>query len=63
MRPQSLSSPSSWEVSSVVALYVYRIKRGEMTLDQVPERWREKVRKALEDEGSQDLATGKHFAQ
>lgn len=60
MRQQSWSSRNSWEVSSVVKLYVYRIKRGEMTLEQVPERWREKVRKDLEDE---DAATGKHFAQ
>lgn len=46
----------------MVALYVYRIKRGEMTLEQVPERWRDKVRKALEDE-DEDAAAGKHFAQ
>lgn len=34
----------------MVAKYVRKIKAGEMTLDQVPERWREAVRKALENE-------------
>ena len=32
----------------MVKIYVRKIKAGEMTLDQVPERWREEVRKALE---------------
>lgn len=32
----------------MVALYVKRIKAGLMTLDDVPLRWREDVRKALE---------------
>lgn len=31
----------------MVALYVKRIKAGLMTLDEVPTRWREDVRKAL----------------
>lgn len=30
------------------ALYVKRIKAGEMTLEEVPIRWREAVREALE---------------
>ena len=30
-------------------IYVRKIKAGEMTLDEVPERWREAVRKALEE--------------
>lgn len=34
----------------MVAFYVKRIKEGKMTLEEVPERWREAVRKALEDE-------------
>ena len=34
----------------MVAFYVRRIKAGKMTLEEVPERWREAVRKALEDE-------------
>ena len=34
----------------MVKIYVRRIKAGEMTLEQVPERWREAVREALEDE-------------
>lgn len=33
----------------MVKLYVKRIKAGLMTLDEVPERWREEVRKALEE--------------
>ena len=34
----------------MVKLYVRKIKAGEMTLEQVPIRWREAVRKALENE-------------
>jgi hypothetical protein len=34
----------------MVKLYVLRIKQGKMTLEDVPLRWREEVRKALEDE-------------
>lgn len=34
----------------MVKIYVRRIKAGEMTLEQVPTRWREAVREALEDE-------------
>ena len=34
----------------MVKLYVKRIKAGLMTLDEVPERWREEVREALENE-------------
>ena len=33
----------------MVALYVKRIKAGLMTIDDVPMRWREEVRKALEE--------------
>ncbi len=31
----------------MVAFYVNRIRRGKMTLEEVPERWREAVREAL----------------
>lgn len=34
----------------MVKLYVKRIKAGLMTLEEVPERWREAVREALENE-------------
>lgn len=34
----------------MVKLYVKRIRAGLMTLDEVPERWREAVREALEGE-------------
>ena len=33
----------------MVNLYVKRIKAGLMTIDEVPERWREAVREALEN--------------
>ena len=33
----------------MVALYVKRIKAGLMTIDEVPIRWREAVREALEN--------------
>ena len=29
-------------------IYVRRIKEGKMTLDEVPERWRDEVRRLLE---------------
>lgn len=32
----------------MVKLYVKRILEGQMTLDEVPTRWREAVREALE---------------
>jgi len=32
----------------MVKLYVKRIKAGLMTIDEVPERWREEVRAALD---------------
>ena len=34
----------------MVQFYVRRIKKGLMTLEDVPERWREAVREALENE-------------
>ncbi len=34
----------------MVAIYVKRILSGKMTLEEVPERWREAVAEALEDE-------------
>ena len=33
----------------MVKIYVYMIKSGKMTIDEVPEKWREDVRKALEE--------------
>ncbi len=40
----------------MVKIYVKRILAGEMTLEQVPQRWREAVREALEgaEEGEPD---------
>lgn len=32
----------------MVKLYVKKITQGEMTLEQVPTRWREEVKKELE---------------
>lgn len=34
----------------MVKIYVRQIKAGRMTLDDVPIRWREAVREALEEE-------------
>jgi hypothetical protein len=31
----------------MVAIYVRRIREGKMTIDDVPERWRDAVREAL----------------
>ena len=31
----------------MVNIYVRKIKAGQMTIDDVPERWREAVRQAL----------------
>jgi hypothetical protein len=31
----------------MVKLYVKKIKAGKMTIDQVPEKWRDAVREAL----------------
>ena len=33
----------------MVNIYVRKIKAGQMTLDEVPLRWREAVREALEE--------------
>lgn len=33
----------------MVAFYVKRIRAGKMTLEEVPPRWREAVREALEN--------------
>ena len=31
-------------------IYYRKIKAGQMTLDEVPERWREEVRRMLEED-------------
>lgn len=33
----------------MVKIYVYMIKSGKMSIDDVPEKWREDVRRMLED--------------
>lgn len=33
----------------MIAFYVDRIRKGKMTLEQVPVKWREAVRQALEN--------------
>ena len=33
----------------MVAIYVKKIRKGQMTLEDVPEKWREAVRRALEE--------------
>jgi hypothetical protein len=37
----------------MVALYVMQINKGKKTLEQVPKRWYEDVKKALESEPAQ----------
>lgn len=37
-------------MSAMCKLYVGKILAGEMTIDDVPVRWREEVREALENE-------------
>lgn len=34
----------------MVKIYVKKIKAGQMTLDQVPTKWRDEVRRELENE-------------
>ena len=34
--------------NAIVKLYVKKIKAGKMTIDDVPEKWRDEVRNALE---------------
>lgn len=34
----------------MVKIYVKKIKVGKMTIDEVPEKWREEVRRALNQE-------------
>ncbi len=33
----------------MVKFYVNRIKNGKMTIEEVPEKWREAVKEALEE--------------
>lgn len=34
----------------MVNIYVRKIRAGQMTIDEVPERWRERVRDIIEGE-------------
>lgn len=34
----------------MVNIYVRKIRAGQMTIDDVPERWRDKVREIIEGE-------------
>lgn len=36
-------------MGAMVELYVKRITEGKMTIDEVPARWRDEVREALEN--------------
>lgn len=38
-------------MSRIAAYYVMRIQQGKMTLAEVPARWRDEVREALEPVG------------
>lgn len=46
---QSLNLLLLSEVNEMVKIYVRKIQAGEMTLEEVPTRWREAVEAALED--------------
>lgn len=39
---------------TLIDLYVDRIQKGLMTLDQVPPRWRKQVEEALKKNGSEE---------
>ena len=39
-----------WEECKMVNLYAKLIRQGKMTVEDVPERWREQVRTRLEGE-------------
>lgn len=36
-------------MSAIVNLYIRKIVEGKMTIDEVPAKWREEVREALEN--------------
>ncbi len=40
------------EVSEMVRFYLARIRDGKMLLEDVPVRWRDRVREAMEEEGN-----------
>ena len=40
----------------MVKIFVYQIKTGKMGIDDVPERWREPVRKELDDGNNENAA-------
>ena len=47
---QSLNLQVSFrEVSKMVKFYVNRIRQGKMTINEVPDRWKEAVEKVLEE--------------
>ena len=37
-------------MSAIAKLYADKVRSGEKTIDEVPERWREEVRRILEEE-------------
>ena len=42
----------------MVKVFVYRVKIGAMTVEDVPERWREAVGKELSGNGNNENAAG-----
>ena len=40
----------------MVKIFVFQIRTGKMTIDDVPERWREAVRKELYDGNNENAA-------
>lgn len=47
MVPMTLESDSNEKISKFVNLYVFMIKRGLKTIDEIPERFKEEVRKLI----------------
>lgn len=39
-------------MSAIAKLYAEKVKNGEKTIEEVPERWREEVRKILDTKSS-----------
>ena len=44
------SLQESWEVNDMAKIYYKKIKAGQMTIDDVPERWRAEVEEMLKED-------------
>jgi len=39
-------------MTAIATLFYRKVKAGEMTIDEVPKKWREEVRKAIEEDAA-----------